>query len=454
MSKTCWVIVSVVAVMVIAVALTVTLLLVLRDTDPFEYDIIHLEGEGLGDLESKAAFTRFRNGANMFWWFYPSLAESPQDRPIIVWLDGVLGLPPSLYANFLMFGPYDLNMNLASESWIQDYNLLFLDAPVGTGFSFVENSTLIASTPEENVEDILYTLHSFYSLHGDFQQSPLYVFGEGHGGKLAVEFAVRLQNAINDGNIRCNFKGVALGNPVISPALVMTRLGFYLEELGYIDANGREVVEGLAERTLNALEQNDSAGAFDNFLALEETVSNEAGAVAVNIKYIIDKLTRNQTEGFGGQRVSLLNKLFPEIELNRFMDETVAPALGVRSEAPYDYGRAAALDAARDTFMRPAVDKVDHILENTDLGVWIYNGNLDALSNTPGQLLWIEDLEWSVQNNFIGNSREVIAIEGLVEGYVRASDRLHFYWMNAAGHSVPLDSPLAMRSVLQRIAGY
>lgn len=42
--------------------------------------------------------------------------------------------------------------------------------------------------------------------------------------------------------------------------------------------------------------------------------------------------------------------------------------------------------ALYDEMMRPVISVVDEILEKTDLHIFIYNGQLDLICNTPGKL--------------------------------------------------------------------
>lgn len=78
--------------------------------------IPELEG-GLGDIEQHAAFTRIPKAGDMFWWFYPTLSAE-DTRPIILWLEGVTDLSPSLAANIGTFGPYDFNLTKRNGSWV------------------------------------------------------------------------------------------------------------------------------------------------------------------------------------------------------------------------------------------------------------------------------------------------------------------------------------------------
>ncbi|XP_045447587.1 retinoid-inducible serine carboxypeptidase-like [Melitaea cinxia] len=414
------------------------------------FHTIRLEGDGIGDVDYTAAFTRVNGQGDMFWWFYPTLTSSSRQatsRPLLMWLHGATGLSPSFLANFGMFGPYNVNLNRNNESWVNDYNILLVDAPLGTGFS-VKSSDDTNDNIDQNVEHLLRTIQSFFEVHEEYREAPLYICGHADGSQLAIPLAVKLYG--EDG-ITNNFKGLILGNPLVSPSLVLTKLGFYLEELGYIDSDGRVRVDNYTNgiQTLVASESYEQA--FGYFTSLEQFINENAGAVAVNLNYIVEKLTRVTNRDYFGERSYLNSMLNVDIDVNGFMNTVVAPALGISGENSYDRQRDIAIQAFNNSYMKPIVDQVEHILENTNLTVAIYNGNLDAVSNTPGQLEWVNNLRWSGQAQFLNASRQTLVINGLVEGYFRESERLRFYWINVAGQLVPLDNSLAIRRVLNRI---
>lgn len=70
--------------------------------------------------------------------------------------------------------------------------MLFVDNPVGTGFSYVESSSLYTKTNQEIAEDLVKFLHGFYKANPQFKNVPLYVTSESYGGKMAVDFALLL----------------------------------------------------------------------------------------------------------------------------------------------------------------------------------------------------------------------------------------------------------------------
>ncbi|XP_026733002.1 serine carboxypeptidase-like 51 [Trichoplusia ni] len=416
--------------------------LVTRDNS---YTVIRLSGEGIGDSSYTAALTRIHDHGDMFWWFYPTVAASGTSRPLILWLDGVTGVPPSLSANLGMFGPYDINFNKRENSWVEQYNLLFIDAPLGTGFSTPLSKDEIPKTIEENAEHLATTLKSFYSVHGSYRNAPLYIFGQGYGAQLALALAIELQN-----HRRLNPRGVVIANGIISPALVMSKLGFYLEELGYIADNGRPAIETLAKDVSDLVTAGNYRNAFDEFTSLGEFVNEKAGAIAVNLAYIVEKKTQEtpNSRDYFGQYEYLRQVSKADVDI---MNSVVASALGIPPNVTFDANRDDVIDIFKSTFMIPATEKIEYILQNTDVAVSIYNGNLDAVSNTPGQLEWINNLKWSGQDDFKKTLRGTLIVNSLVEGYFRETPRLKFYWMNAAGQSVPLDSPSAINVVLGRI---
>ncbi|CAH2080287.1 unnamed protein product, partial [Iphiclides podalirius] len=446
MKKCTVIIISTVAALLIAAGLAVLIWWLVQSEDLIE--IIQLEGDGFEGIRHSAAFTRIPSFGDMFWLFYPTVASSPTSRPIILWLDGITGVPPSLLANFGMFGPLDFNLNRREGSWIEDYNLLFMDAPIGTGFSRAENTKRISSNIDDHVDSLLHAVESFYYLHEEYSETPLYIFGQGHGSQLATLLAIRLTETERFTN---NVKGVAIGNGIVAPAVALNQLGFYLEELGYIDRNGRNAIEELSATVNNYTNHEQYEEAFDLFVTLGEFINENAGAIAVNLNHIVEKLTRGSTNDYFGTSQYVRDISKTDVDLNKFMDETVAPLLGIPDNVNYDGQREAATNAFRSAFMKPTVERVEYILQNSNVTVIIYNGNLDAVSNTPGQLQWVENLQWPGQDSFLNSPRSTLIVNSLVEGYFRQTARLQFYWMNAAGQSIPLDSPTAMSRVLQRI---
>ncbi|XP_050674158.1 retinoid-inducible serine carboxypeptidase-like isoform X2 [Leptidea sinapis] len=292
----------------------------------------------------------------------------------------------------------------------------------------------------------MYTLQSFYEANTKYEDAPLYIMEQGDGSLLAIPLTIRLAN---DTRFSENIKGLFLGNAIISPALALTKLGFYLEELGYIDGLGREAIENFSNTTSHLVSRNLFDEAFDQFVSLGEFVNEEAGAIAVNLAYIVQKITRNSTDSYFGQRSYTQRALLTDAQ--SFMEGTIAPRLGI-SDVTYDQHRDSVIEAFRPVYMQPTVENVEYILNNhRNISVTLYNGNLDAVSNTPGQLAWIENMTWYGGNDFKASNRRTLSINRLIEGYYQQYNNLNFFWINVAGHNAALDNTEAVRVMLKMV---
>merc|ERR1712228_457384 len=102
--------------------------------------------EGLNeDVESYSGFITAdkANNGNMFFWFFPA-EEDPENAPVVIWLQGGPG-GSSMFGALKLHGPIittvDENNNLNGVtknpySWGRKHNMVYIDNPVGAGFSF------------------------------------------------------------------------------------------------------------------------------------------------------------------------------------------------------------------------------------------------------------------------------------------------------------------------------
>lgn len=99
-------------------------------------------------------------------------------------------MPSSGYGNLLEIGPLDTKFQLRNGSFIENFNVLFIDNPVGVGFSYVSNNeTKLPSNGHEIGKDLYNFLKIFLEdRHPEFKNVSVYVFGESYGGKMATDF--------------------------------------------------------------------------------------------------------------------------------------------------------------------------------------------------------------------------------------------------------------------------
>uniref|UniRef100_A0AAY5E7Y9 Carboxypeptidase n=1 Tax=Electrophorus electricus TaxID=8005 RepID=A0AAY5E7Y9_ELEEL len=158
-----------------------------------------------------------REGAHMFWWLYTANNSSFENLPLIMWLQGGPGGSSCGFGNFEEIGPLDTDLKPRETSWVRAASVLFVDNPVGTGYSYTDSPDALTKDVAMVAADMMVLLRQFFSEKSEFQGIPFYIFSESYGGKMAAAISAELIKAIQKGSIKCNFAGVALGDSWISP---------------------------------------------------------------------------------------------------------------------------------------------------------------------------------------------------------------------------------------------
>ena len=120
-------------------------------------------------------------------------------KPLILWLQGGPGC--SDFSGFgLEFGPFLLNetklgnhnvFTVNENSWANDYNLLFIDQPIGVGYSLLIDEPVPNNTITSG-KQFQYFLEEFYKEFNQFSYNEFYIFGESYGGHYVPDFAANL----------------------------------------------------------------------------------------------------------------------------------------------------------------------------------------------------------------------------------------------------------------------
>jgi carboxypeptidase C (cathepsin A) len=115
-----------------------------------------------------------------FYWFFES-RENPATAPVALWLTGGPGCSSEV-ALFGENGPCKVNKAGSNTtrnpySWNSKANLLYVDQPTGTGFSYGTG----LDHNEVGVADDMYSfLQLFFKAHPQYQKLPFFAFGESY----------------------------------------------------------------------------------------------------------------------------------------------------------------------------------------------------------------------------------------------------------------------------------
>lgn len=97
--------------------------------------------------DEKWNYVKVRKDAFMFWWLYGA-ETSPDERiskPLVLWIQGGPGGSGTGFGNFIELGPLDIDGKKREYTWLKEANVLFVDNPVGSGFSYVTDESAYTS---------------------------------------------------------------------------------------------------------------------------------------------------------------------------------------------------------------------------------------------------------------------------------------------------------------------
>ncbi len=173
--------------------------------------------------------------SNLFFWFILS-EQDPILDPVIIWLMGYPGYS-SMYGVFQENGPFRLVSGVLSTSnysWTKRYNVLYIDNPVGIGFSFTENESGFSRTQEDISNNLYSFMSQFFEIFSQFRKNDLYIGAESYAGKFAISLAYKIHQKNPMTHTKMNLRGVFVGNGFVDPINMMD-YSTYLYQLGIID---------------------------------------------------------------------------------------------------------------------------------------------------------------------------------------------------------------------------
>ncbi|KAF2881564.1 hypothetical protein ILUMI_24599 [Ignelater luminosus] len=403
---------------------------------------VFVEGlKGVGGTEQEWGHVTVRPHAHMFWWLYYTTANVSHftERPLIIWLQGGPGMPSSGYGNFIEIGPLNMNLTEREHTWVKNFNLLFIDNPVGVGFSyFSDSSARMVQNNKEIGEDLVSFMKTFLSNYKEFQKIPLYIFGESYGGKMAVEFAYQLVEEINKGTIFANIKGVGLGDAYISPIHYILNYASFALNLGLVDKKGYEEIEELTKQVKIAINKEDFDTASDIEAKITDTVVRTTQGIDVYNIVLKSNLS------------ALPRFLSYQDSCNLLMNTKIKESLNISKDIEWNFINDDIYCALQGDLMRPVTPAIETILNETDIKIIVYNGVFDFLVNTAGTVMWLDNLKWKGSSEWHEKAKQPLEINMVNEGYVKEVGNLVFYTVLRAGHSVPVDNVVAMEEILKR----
>ncbi|XP_078177558.1 serine carboxypeptidase-like 3 isoform X2 [Carex rostrata] len=159
-------------------------------------------------------------GVEMFYYFIES-EKSPEKDPLILWINGGPGC--SAFSGLVFeIGPLKFDVGGYTEglptiyyfpdSWTKVSNIIFLDAPVGTGFSYAKTEEGFYTSDILSARQHVTFLRKWLEDHPEFSSNPIYIGGDSYSGITVPVTALEIVHANQEGGMQLNLKGYLVGN--------------------------------------------------------------------------------------------------------------------------------------------------------------------------------------------------------------------------------------------------
>jgi carboxypeptidase C (cathepsin A) len=394
-------------------------------------------------------------GGEIFYWL--SEARSPSAgsaTPLLLWLNGGPG-SSSLTGFFFENGPYRFDPTKADTiipaktSWNEHYHVVYVDQPVGTGYSYCPADNCYATTLDSVGDQMVDFFGEFFKLHPELSKAPLFLTGESFAGKYIPHIA---QSIIKHGGpLKERLSGLAIGNPEIDTLLQYPPTATYLRVMGLLGDKQEEAAKASFSKCAALINQSQWKQATD---VCEKWLDALIAAAGNPFRYDI-RLYKDWTDDAIHKMGAYLNS------------DPVKSALHVKNFT-WNSGDGEASPnkvsiALADEIEKPgALDVLGGVL-NTGLRVLVYDGNQDGSPfNHLSTEAAMEHMTWTGQKDFLkaGHDPIVLPLEGEEQPqngtvYLRAAAGASFGFMVVpnAGHLVPTDQPALASAMIEAFVG-
>jgi carboxypeptidase C (cathepsin A) len=394
-------------------------------------------------------------GTKKFIHYWLVEAESnPESAPLVFWTNGGPGCS-GLIGFMTEQGPFrpDINGNLDQNpyAWNKIANMVFLEQPVGVGFSYSDDKDDYKIGDDQAAKDNLATILAFLDKFPHFNHTALFITSESYGGHYMPTLANEIIN-YNDAQEyvqhRLNFQGFAVGNPYTDyysgvGAEMETYWGKQLLPKPlwdkYLENNCTDPVQQLNSTTCSLLMLNfmKKIGNLNPY-ALDYPVCLSQQQLRMR------EFLRDENENTSNSiQYEPCEDLYSSNYLNK-MD--VKLALHVHTDIEWE-------ECSRTTKynlvdkMLP-MEKYYRIILNSkthpDLRVLVYSGDDDSVCGTIGTQRWIYDLGFPTTSLW----ETWYDQEGQTAGFITKfktpfgkESRFSFITVHDAGHEVPTYRP-------------
>jgi serine carboxypeptidase-like clade 4 len=378
------------------------------------------------------------NGGHIFYWLFES-RSNPSSDPLILWMTGGPGCSSEL-AIFYEQGPYrfvDGTLKSNAFAWNSVANVLFVDQPVGTGFSYADSPDDYVTSEDQVAQDMFEFLQKFYVQYPQYQKLDFFVTGESYAGHYVPAVSSRIFKSLlnKEGPFDIPLKGFAIGNGLVNPAIQYKAYSQFAYDKQIISGFAKSLIDNTLVPACEASIKSQSsqgAGACNLIVAAIQGGGDNFNVYDVRKKCDVQPLCYD---------FSPLDKLAASTEFQK--------SLGVNAKSHWsECDNTVHTDLDGDWLLN-CETYIPDMLKAGIRGL-VYAGKEDFICNWYGNRDWVRAMPWFGQDNFNKKAESEWKFNDRVAGHFVSEGPLTFLAVEEAGHMVPMDQPEAALDMISR----
>ncbi|ODV90477.1 hypothetical protein CANCADRAFT_15892, partial [Tortispora caseinolytica NRRL Y-17796] len=392
---------------------------------------------------------------HMFFW---RVQSSKPTNKTVIWLNGGPGCS-SMDGMFLEIGPFravDGNFNGGDSNvdprlvpnpgaWNEYANILFIDSPVGTGFSYADRGRYDHEIYEV-ADDIVAFLDAYFELFPTDRDNDLYVAGESFAGTYIPYIA----RAMLDHDLQ-NLKGLLMGNPYTDPPRHFFAYAEMAFESGLIPHDSPQA-KTVSDAVAHCTQELTKYGVHINVPACESILDTVLSLSKPSKNTCINMYDIRLQDSYPACGINWPPALSATQNYLRLAQ--LVKAINLPSEKQFVWKEC---DGSVSRYLRaynstPAVDLLPDLLQSVP--ILFFNGDKDLICNHYGNERLIANLEWNGDVGFRESAKkEMWSFNGSDVGEYTFDRGLTYLRVYNASHMVPVDYPEQMKYMLADFIG-
>ncbi|KAJ2898154.1 Pheromone-processing carboxypeptidase KEX1 [Zalerion maritima] len=402
------------------------------------------------------------HNGHLFFWHFANNHIADKQRTVI-WINGGPGCSSEDGA-LMEIGPYRVKskdeLAYNNGTWNEFANLLFVDNPVGTGYSYVDTDSYVHEL-DEMASQFVDFLDKWFKFFPEYEHDDIYIAGESYAGQhipyIAKHILERNKNA--DKTKLWNIQGLIIGNGWISPREQYDSYLKFAYEKGLVEkgsdlSNELQGIYRSCERQISVQPDKVDLGDCEAVLQGILSKTRKKGPDGKDICYnMYDVRLTDSYSSCGMNWPPDLEFVTPYLRRD---DVTAALNLNVQKNTGWTECSGAVGQAFRAKNSKPSIQILPELLEQVP--ITLFSGAEDLICNHIGTEEFISNMEWNGGKGFEispGNwaPRREWTFEGMDAGFWQSARNLTYVLFNEASHMVPFDWPRRSRDMLDRVMG-